>query len=420
MKRTPFLSLVALLVAGAIPVSAQDATPKIGALVQVWYTQMMDNSLRLDSPAATNGNKYYDAKNVGENTFLIRRSEVHISGKVPGVEGFSYEVMTDPSINTGATNPTILQDLTITYKNGPFSVVAGQFKNQRTYEGVLSSSALIFAERAQLSRKFGDTRDRGVAFGYGFGDKEFGGKLTLAAFNGMVDAAAGKANDTNAQKDVVVRLDFNAGKVQKFGLWTLQGGTDQTDKGGLMAQSFVGTNGVPSQAQVLGNKDQTQQYGVFYVYDDGTWHFDFEAMNAKLGRLFPSVGAAGAAKRESLNQKALGYYLTGAYTTGNHTFALRYDLMNWNQGGDWYTSYDPYTQSAPGVARLVNGAPVDYTPKYTEITAGYTYAFNPKSVKSANLKVNYLHRSKNFLAPRAGQVGEQGGDSLIVGYQIAF
>lgn len=420
MKRISLLPLAALLVAGCVPAAAQSATPKVSGLLQVWYTQMLDNNLRLNGAATTNGNKYYDAKNTGENTFLIRRSEIHVKGDVPGVEGFSYEVNIDPSINTSAGNPTILQDATITYKDGPFSVVAGQFKNQRTYEGVLSSSALIFAERAQLSRKFGDARDRGVAFGYGFGDKAFGGKLTLGVFNGMVDAVAGKGNDTNAQKDIVARVDFNVGSSQKFGFWTLQGGSDQADKGGLTALTFAGTN-TPSATQITDNKDQTQQYGAFYVYDDGTWHFDGEVMNAKLGRLFPSVGtAAGAAKREGLDQKALGYYVTGAYTTGHHTFALRYDFMNWNQGNDWYTAYNPYTESAPGVSRVVNGAAVDYTPKFTELTAGYTYAFNPKSVKSANLKVNYIHRSKNFLAPRAGQTGEQGGDSMIIGYQIAF
>ena len=96
--------------------------------------------------------------------------------------------------------------------------------------------------------------------------------------------------------------------------------------------------------------------------------------------------------------------------------------MNYNQGDDWYTDYNPYTESAPGVARLVNGSPVDYTPKYTEITAGYTYAFDPKVMKRANLKVNYIHRSKNFLAPSAalGQTGEQGGDTAILAFQIAF
>ncbi|HZU53641.1 MAG TPA: hypothetical protein VFF77_07075 [Holophagaceae bacterium] len=419
MKRT-LLAPLALLVA-ALPAAAQDATPKVSGLVQVWYTQMMDSNLRKDGAATTNGNKYYDLSgNWTENSFLIRRSEIHVSGKVPNLDGFSYEINIDPSINTSAANPTILQDATISYKNGAFGLTMGQFKNQRTYEGVQSSSALIFAERSQLGRRLGDKRDRGLAASYAFGDEDFGAKITAAVFNGMGDATSGKTNDTNGQKDFVGRFDFNAGKTQKFGVWTLQGGTDQADKGGLTALAFAGSN-APAAAEVLADKDKTQQYGAFYVYDDGMWHFDAEVANGKLGRLAPSVGAAaGAAKRESLDQKFLGYYATAAYTMGAHTFALRYDFMNYNQGDSWYTDFNPYTQSAPGVARLVNGASVDYTPKYTEVTAGYTYAFNPKLLKAANLKVNYIHRSKNFLAPSATQTGEQGGDSAVVAFQIAF
>jgi len=54
---------------------------------------------------------------------------------------------------------------------------------------------------------------------------------------------------------------------------------------------------------------------------------------------------------------------------------------------------------------------------------GYTYAFKPESVKAANIKVNYILRSKNFLVPRSAptvQTGEQGGDSLVVAFQVAF
>lgn len=421
MKRT-LLAPLALLVA-ALPAAAQDATPKVSGLIQVWYTQMLNDNLRLDGAAKTNGNTYYDLSgNWTENSFLIRRSEIHVSGNVPNLDGFSYEINIDPSINTSATNPTILQDATLSYKSGAFGVTAGQFKNQRTFEGLQSSSTLIFAERSQLGRRLGDKRDRGVAASYTFGDQDFGAKLTAGVFNGMVDATSGKSNDTNGQKDFVGRLDFNLGKTQKFGVWTLQGGTDQSDKGGLVALTFTGVN-APSAAEVLDSKDKTQQYGAFYVFDNGAWHFDAEVVDGKLGRLAPSVGTvAGAAKRESLDQKFLGYYATAAYTTGAHTFALRYDFMNYNQGDSWYTDYNPYTESAPGVARLVNGAPVDYTPKYSETTLGYTYAFDPKVVKRANLKVNYILRSKNFLAPSAalGQTGEQGGDSAVVAFQIAF
>ena len=44
----------------------------------------------------------------------------------------------------------------------------------------------------------------------------------------------------------------------------------------------------------------------------------------------------------------------------------------------------------------------------------------PEKLKAANLKVNYTLRSRNFLAPRAGQSGEQGGDTLSVALQVAF
>ena len=426
MKRT-FLAPLALLVA-ALPAAAQDATPKVSGLLQVWYTQMLSDNLRVDSLATTNGHSYYDLSgNWTENSFLIRRSEIHVSGNIPNIDGVSYEFNIDPSINTSATNPTILQDAYLKYADGAFSFQAGQFKNLRTYEGVQSSSTLIFAERSQLGRRIGDKRDRGVAASYAFGDQDFGAKATVGVFNGMVDATSGKSNDTNAQKDFAGRVDFNLGKEQKFGVWTLQGGSDVTDKGGMTALTFAGAN-APTAAEVIDNKDKTQQYGVFYVYDDGVWHFDGEVANGKLGRMFPSVGtAAAAAKRESLDQKFLTYYATASYTTGSHTFALRYDFMNYNQGDSWYTTYNPYTESAPGTPLLVNGASVDYTPKYTEITAGYTYAFNPKVFKAANVKVNYIHRSKNFLAPSTNpnnavglQTGEQGGDSAVVAFQIAF
>jgi len=102
-------------------------------------------------------------------------------------------------------------------------------KRARTL-GVTSSTELLFAERSQLGRMFGDKRDRGVAFG---DPKAFSGKVTAAVFNGMNDATSSKANDTNTntQKDFVFRLEFSAAKLHKFGAYTLQGSTDVADKG---------------------------------------------------------------------------------------------------------------------------------------------------------------------------------------------
>ena len=441
MKRT-LLAPLALLVA-ALPAAAQDATPKVSGLMQFWYTQMTSDNLRYDGVAATNGNKYYDlSSNYTENGFVLRRAEIHVSGAIPNVDGLTYEFNIDPSINTTAANatnsnatwnPTILQDAYLNYKleNG-FEFRAGQTKTLQTMEGYMGASGLIFAERSQLGRRFGDKRDRGVTAGWNFGDQDFGGKATVGIFNGMSDLAAGKVNDNNAQKDFAGRLEFNVGKIQKFGFYTLQGATDQKDNGTLAAKTFAGGAAAPTAADVLDNKDKTTNMGAFYAFDNGTWHFDAEAITGKWGRRMASVtnnAAPGAAGREALDQKFLSYYATAAWTfAGNNTLALRYDFLNANQGDDWYTAYNPYTQSAPNTTRLVNGSPVDYTPKYHEITFGYTYAFNPKVVKAANFKLNYIARSKNFLAPNTNvnnailglQHGEQGGDTIIAAFQIAF
>ncbi|HJW09600.1 MAG TPA: porin, partial [Holophagaceae bacterium] len=132
MKRSTLLPLVALLAAAA-PAMAQ--TPKVSGLVQVWYTQMLNDNLRLDGAAKTNGNAYYDgAKNFTENTFLLRRAEIHVSGDIANVKGLSYEINIDPSINTSATNPTILQDAYINWAGeSGFEIRAGQMKTYQTY-----------------------------------------------------------------------------------------------------------------------------------------------------------------------------------------------------------------------------------------------------------------------------------------------
>lgn len=413
MKRTPIATLALAL--AAIPASAQ--APRVSGTIQVWYTQMLDNNLRLNStnllPATLNATrKYYNLRSeYQENGFAIRRTELKFSGKVWEEEGKSldYEVMMDPSIGTGSSN--MLQDAALHLKwTGGLEVKVGQFKSQQTYEGAsMSSSELMFAERSQMGRTMGDTRDRGGMVSWSFGNpKEFATKVIFGVFNG-----AGKVNDANAQKDYVARLEFTAAKAHRFGLYTLQGATDQADKGALSAKTFVGT--APTATAVLEDKDQTDNLGAYYVYQDATWTLVAEAITGTLGRRAAAVGAAGVANREHLDQKFMGFYAAGAYTTGRHTFAARYDSMNYNHGDDWYTPYNPYTKASATTA--LSG---DYTPKYTEATLGWTYALKPESVKAANVKLNYIARSKNFLAPRAGQSGEQGGDTLMLAFQVAF
>ncbi|HEY3270801.1 MAG TPA: porin [Geothrix sp.] len=413
MKRARNLGLAALTFA-ALPASAQ--TVKIGGDIQLWYTQMLDSNLRYNS-AAPGG--YYNLRSeFKENTFAVRRSEIKLFGNV--AEGVDYEVMFDPSIATGTSNPLILQDAFVVWKPiAGIDVKAGQFKNLQTYEGVMSSTELLFAERSQLGRMFGDKRDRGLALGFSYGDpKGFAGKVTAAVFNGMNDATSGKTNDTNAQKDFVLRLDFSLGQAHKFGAYTLQGSTDVADKGTPSAAIAANPGGVwPTQAAIYDNKDKTTNLGAFYAYQDGTWTFTAEYMTGLLGRRFATLAAsAPAVKREHLDQKFTGYYVTGGYTFGHHSFLARYDLMNLNSGDDWYTATNPYTTNV--ATGLPTGA--DYSPKYTEVTVGYTYAWIPEKVKAANFKVNYIARKKNFLKPFGTETGEQGGNTVVAALLVAF
>lgn len=395
MRRSLPTALCMALTGGLLQAQA----PTISGLVQIWYSQMADHNLRLNDTA-----KYFNGARAEykENGFSIRRTEIKFAGKI--TDDVTWEVMVDPSISPSSTN-SILQDAAILWKPAKnFELKVGQFKNLQTLEGVGSSSELQFIDRSQMANAFGDVRDRGAVASYLFGDaKGLSGKASVAFFNG-----SGKGNDANAQKDFAGRLEFSYTKLHKFGFYTLMGSTDQADKGALVAKTFAGT-GAPTAAAVLDNKDKTNQYGGFYQFQNATWYFAGEAITGLLGRKASSVGTTGAAGREHLDQKFLGLVLTGAYTRGAHTVHLRYDKLNWNQGDDYYGTTNPYKT-----------ATADYTPDFTLLVAGYTYAFNPAKVKSANFKINYISRSKNYLKPRTGQTGEQGGDTLLAQFQIAF
>ncbi|MCE1230074.1 MAG: OprO/OprP family phosphate-selective porin [Firmicutes bacterium] len=392
--------------------SAQAQEMKVSGLVQVWYSQMLDSNLRVNTAAP-----YYNLRSeFRENGFSMRRTEVKFAGKV--LDDVKFEVMIDPSISTSASNPMILQDAAIEWEAYPgVAFKVGQFKNLQTMEGLTSSSEILFAERSQLGRVFGDKRDRGLVASFAFGDvKAFGGKVFVGVFNGMGDAISGKGNDTNAGKDLVARVEMNLGKTHRFGFYTLQGTTDVKDTTDLGIAANPPASW-PSRADIYANKDKTTNLGAYYAFEQDGWIATAEVMTGDLGRRFPAMTSGAAPKRQHLDQAFLGYYVTGGYTFGHHTLLARYDVMNYNRGNKWYTAYNPYTETAPGVPSAV-----DLSPEFKEATLGYTYAFKPDKLKAANLKVNYIHRSKNFLLPNAalGQSGAQGGDTVLVAFQIAF
>jgi hypothetical protein len=377
------------LAAGA-PAFAQ--APKISGLIQAWYTQMMDDNLRLN-PSGTN---YYSVSPHNENGFFFKRVDVKATGSVG--DSLDYEVMIDPTITT----LPIMQDVIIKYRlPNKIEIKVGQFKPLQTLEALSSSAEMMLAERSMLARVFGDPRDRGATVSIGFGDADaLGGRFHVGVFNGQA-----KSNDANAQKDVAARLEMNYGKKHIFGAYTLQASTNLADRGGLSAGAF-GPGG-PTADEILDNKDATSNMGAWYRYQDDRYHAMFEVITGTLGRRFPSLGVATPA-RQHLDQSFMGYVGTFAYTTGKHKFVLRYDCLNYNSGDDWYGDADPY---------LVGGG--DYTPTFTETTLGYVFSL-AEHYRQACIRVNYIMRSKNFLGPRAGQTGEQGGDSLVIAFQAGF
>lgn len=409
MKR----SLLTLVLTGLAGGAVQAQELKINAVLITWYHQSLDSSLR-KNPVAPGS--YYAFGGSGdamrENGFSIRRTEIYLNGKIN--DQFSAAVVFDPKENS----PIIL-DAAITWKpNAQVELKAGQFKPLQSYEATsIGSPDLLFVDRGQFARRFGDIRDRGVTAAYTFGDKDMSLKVTAGVFNG-----ANRANDANAQKDFVLRADFSAGS-HKAGLFTLQGVTDVKDTTGLdivPGQGAIDTAwglGAPTREAILDHKDKTTNLGAYYRFAQGAFQADAEVVTGLVGRRFGTLAAtAPSLKRQHLDQKFMSACVSAAYILAErHQLTFRYDLLDLNAGDDWYTGWNPYTQTAVGVARNA-----DYSPRFTETTFGYTFALDAKSFRKANFKLNYILRSKNMLQPAAGQTGEQGGDSLVAAFQVYF
>ena len=426
MKISRLAGIATLLAAGFA--QAQDV--KVNTLIELWYTQMMDNNLRLNTAAKPGGvSAYYEglsSSRFAENTFTVKRSEIYLNGAI--TNDVSWNLMFDPNNAANSVGNNVLHDAVITWNIGKgVTLKAGQFKMPTTYEAtIVAAKDILFFDRNQLNRVFGDKRDRGLWLSYGYGDaKAFNAKLNVAISNGSTDdGSGGKTSvDANAQKDWTFRFDGAYGSAHRFGAYYREGLAAVKDVGILNA-TLAGTLGAPTAQQVKDNKDKTTLQGLFYAYNAGNIYADFEYATGLLGRRFPTIYASSAtstpASREHLDQKFAGYAVSAAYKMGAHWLTARYDMMNYNSGDNWYTAYNPYTQSAVNTALTVNGAPVDYSPKYTETTLGYNYLFNAGKSAAGKLKLDYIIRSKNFLAPRAGQTGEQGGDSIVASLEIAF
>ena len=406
----PGLFLSVLLLPQQV-LSGQDL--KFSGLAQVWCTAILSNNLRRNDPLVIPSRYYNLRSEFMENNAAIRRTELKVSGKL--IEGIACEVSADPSQTIGPSNPSILLDADVMFTVAPdLDLKVGQYKTFQTLEGVTHSGDIPFAERSQLARIFGDIRDRGVALIWTAPRANgVGLRVTVAILDGVSDSTLGKGLDQNAQKDWAGRIDLDWGK-HKLGAYTLQGSTDQRDVSGTAIAPNPGPYW-PDRTAILTEKDRTTNLGAYYFWQTERWHVSAEAITGRLGRRFPTLGAT--LKREHLQQRYLGAYVTGGMLMGHHAVFVRYDFMDYNSGRDWYTPYNPYRESAPGVPL---GA--DYTPRYTETTMGYTYAFKPGRIVDGAVKLNYIHRSPNFLkpSPGSGQIGEQGGDSMVLAFLVSF
>jgi len=429
MKITRIAGIAALLAAGFTQAQAQTPAVKFdGALLEFWYTQMLDNSLRLNSTASAGASKYYGLDSrFQENTFAMKRAEIYFSGKL--TDEVSWNVMFDPNnSNTAAVPNAVLQDAVITWAPVKgFNVKVGQFKQPTTYEATLvSAKEILFFDRNQINRKFGDARDRGIWASYAYGDaKGFQGKLNLAVSNGTTDDGSGGKNNENtltgagnAQKDWTFRFEGGYGSEHKFGAYYREGVTNLKDAtaSATVPAAWIPAGGTSAAVlqQIKDNKDKTTLQGVYYAFDNASWHFDAEYATGLLGRRYASLFAtASTPLREHLDQKFAGYAVTGVYKMGSHWLLARYDMLNYNSGDNWYAATNPYKVAATGA---------DYSPKYTEITVGYNYVFVPTKQAIGKLKLDYITRSKNFLSPLAalGQTTEQGGNSFVASLMVAF
>lgn len=425
MKITRIAGVAALLAAGFAQAQAQDV--KVNALIELWYTQMLDSNLRNDTVNPVAKTYYGLDSRFQENTINVKRAEIYLSGKV--ADGVTWNILFDPSLallsqkdpsNTANTNTLngMLHDAMINWDLGNgFMLRAGQTKLPTVYEStILSAREILFMERSQLAKVFGERRDRGIWGVYSFGDPNgLSGKFNVVVSNGTSDdGTGGKSNDADAQKDWTTRLEFALGKTQKFGVYYREGETGLKNSKIVAANTAAwGVAGVPSAQDILDNRDKTTLLGGYYAFDDGTWHGDVEVVSGLLGRRFPTLYAttAAAAAREYLDQKYLGYALTGSYKMGRHVFAARYDVMNYNSGDNWYTATSPYVTA--------NG---DFSPKYAETILGYNLLFDAAKPNNGKVKFDYVIRKKNFLDPNAsaGQSGPQGGNSFVISMMIGF
>jgi len=396
--------VLSAVLACALAIPAAAAELRLSGLLQVWYTRPF-GELPVGDPAVPPNRYYHLRDEFTQDSYHVRRAEMKVAGEMG--EKVSFVVMADPAIGMRSSN--VLQDAYLELRPiGRVALRAGQMKTLQTREGLAGSGSLLFAERGQVARLFGDVRDRGAVLAWTARANEGDSLVALAAlFNG-----SGKDSDVNARKDAVLRLEWRRGD-HSAGIYGLLGATDRA--GDAVALILAGED-APSARAVREAADRTRQLGAYCAFEHGPLRLELEALGGSLGRRHATLGAAaGPARREHLDQRLLGLAASGAWTAGRHTLAARFDRLDFNWGDRFYTSFDPYRQSAPDVAR--EG---DFTPVFTEASLGWSFALDRDQPDAAKLQATYVRRSRNILRPPPGEAGARGGDSLVLVFQASF
>lgn len=187
----------------AAPAPAKPAIDaKVGLMVQGWFWATDDNRFSFGQNVTPPANGLAPGK--GDSTFRIRRAELSFGGKVNKV--IEFNAMIDPSISSGP----ILQDAFVGALLPNTTVRLGQFKLPLTMEGYGSSSALLFAERAIVTRTLGDKRDLGLMV--------LSRDLPFVEYEAAVVNGSGKnTTDPTPQKGGVGRLVLKPVKGVSFG-----------------------------------------------------------------------------------------------------------------------------------------------------------------------------------------------------------
>lgn len=151
--------------------------------------------------------------------FRLRRAELKVKGQIVP-ERVAYNVMIDAAksprfssvtltdsggdtvtaVQPSGSDQSMLQDFSITFITDYTDISVGQFKNPVSLEGLTSSSRLLFPERADVSREYGDRRDLGVKFEKKLGDFFY-------YYAGVFSGSGLNTPDVDNDKDLGLRLE---------------------------------------------------------------------------------------------------------------------------------------------------------------------------------------------------------------------